>query len=86
MKLITVFATAFAAFIVCGAFFNLYYFACVFVTTFLLGITSEIVGTIEYGVCLIAGFATGIRVMWQFIRDLLPLPKAPPTDTADLSD
>jgi hypothetical protein len=45
------------------AFFLLYFLVVGFFTMFLLGLTGEAVYTIQYGVCLIAGFATAACLM-----------------------
>lgn len=56
-------AFLFGLFIVGAVLFLLYFMAAGFVTVFLLRLSGDVVYAIQYGVCLVAGYATAIYLM-----------------------
>lgn len=56
-------AILFTGFIVAGVMLNVFYAVCCFFSVFLLGIENETFHTIQYWVCLIAGFIASFFLM-----------------------
>jgi hypothetical protein len=56
-------AIIFAGFVVAGVMLNVYYAVCIFFSAILLGIENEAFHTVQYWVCLIAGFVTTFLLM-----------------------
>ncbi len=56
-------AFIFAGFILTAVFLNLFVLGCSFFTAFLLGITNEMVFTVQYWLCLAAGAVVSFWIL-----------------------